>query len=181
MDQQPTDDNASAWIHSGTDAGGKAVCLLTWGPVRAVLTPETVLVTARDLTAAAEAAEADIAIIGHFRETLGLDLNTAGRMVLDIRKRRPLRPGTPALRIAGVAGAKTGKPLVHIARGSMKGEMTPDEARDMALHWTQAAAAAQIDVRLRYALGEWDHLTPDGIERLFALVKETRSGRADRE
>lgn len=175
MTEQP-----SLWIHSGTDAHGNAACRLTWGPtVDVVLTPETVLTTARDLTAAAAAAENDIAVIDSFRATLKLDMTTIGRMVLDIRKRRPVPKGTPALRIAALAGVRSGKPLVHIACGSMKGELTPDEARDIALYWTQAATAAQIDVRLRYALGEWDHLTPDDIERLFAIVKGF-AGPADR-
>ncbi|PZG77141.1 hypothetical protein C1I97_37170, partial [Streptomyces sp. NTH33] len=78
-----------------------------------------------------------------------------------------------ALRIEAVAGVTTGLPHVNIARGSMKGQLTPDEARQMAAHWTEAAVAAQIDVRLRYALGEWDHLTTDDIEQLFTILQKT--------
>ena len=32
--------------------------------------------------------------------------------------------------------------------------------------------AAQIDVRLRYALGEWDRLNVVEIDRLFALIQD---------
>ena len=51
--------------------------------------------------------------------------------------------------------------------------MDPDTAREMANHWVQAALAAQIDVRLRYALGEWDRLNVVEIEELFTLMRET--------
>ncbi|MFM9563268.1 MULTISPECIES: hypothetical protein [Streptomyces] len=166
-------DNRICYIRSTIDPrDGTAACLLDWGPTaQALLAPETVLNTSLDLMAAAAAAEADVAVIKVFRTKLQLDMNTIGRMVLDIRADRAHRSGKAALRISAVAGAKTGKPYVHIARGAMKGELTPDEARQMAQHWTEAAVAAQIDVRLRYALGEWNHLTPADIERLFALLQ----------
>ncbi|HEX4813353.1 MAG TPA: hypothetical protein VFV66_11435, partial [Nonomuraea sp.] len=127
-----------------------------------------------DLMAAAAAAETDVAVIKVFQSKLRLDLNTIGRLVLDIRAARAHRTGKSALRISAIAGARTGKPLVQIARGSMKGELDPDEARQMAQHWTEAAMAAQIDARLRYALGEWDHLTPGDIERLFTILQKVQ-------
>jgi hypothetical protein len=169
-----TADDHTAYIRSTTDDNGKAACHLQWGTVTKLLTPETVLTTARDLMAAAAAAETDIALIDSFRTTLQLDINTIGHMILDIRKRRPTPKGKTALRISAVAGARTAKPYVHIARGPMKGELDPDEARQMAQHWTEAAIAAQIDVRLRYALGEWNHLDTTAIENLFTLLQKTQ-------
>jgi hypothetical protein len=170
-----TADDHTCYIRSTIDPETrKGACLLRWGPITALLAPEEVLTTARDLMAAAAAAETDIALIHAFRQELGLDLNTIGHMVLNVRRHRPTPTGKPALRITAVAGAKTGRPYVHIARGSQKGELTPDEAREMAVHWTEAATAAQIDVRLRYALGEWGHLTPDQIEDLFALLQKAQ-------
>ncbi|MFF8034896.1 hypothetical protein [Streptomyces sp. NPDC016626] len=161
------------FIRSTTDpADGTAACLLTWGPVEALLTPTKTLATARDLMAAATYAESDVAFLDMCREQLRLDEETAGRMLLDVRGRRPAPPAPVALRIHAVAGYNARRPYVHISRGSMKGELTPDEARQMALHWTEAAVAAQIDVRLRYALGEWNHLTPDDVEHLFTLLQE---------
>jgi hypothetical protein len=152
-----------------------AACLVDWGPaVQTLITPDVALTTARDLMAAAAAAETDIALIDSFRTTLQLDINTIGSMVADVRTRRPAPKGKTALRISAVAGAHTGKPYVHVARGSMKGELTPDEARQMAQHWTQTATAAQIDVRLRYALGEWDHLDATAIEELFTLIQKAQ-------
>ncbi|MFD5468872.1 hypothetical protein [Streptomyces sp. NPDC127105] len=166
-----TDDH-TVWIASAVDREGKAACHLTWGRTEALLKPQVVLDTARDLAAAAAHAETDVALLGVLRDRLGLDIQTAGRLLLDVRARRAMPPTPSALRIEAVAGMKTGMPYVHVARGSMKAELTPDEAREMAGHWTQAALAADNDVRLRYALGEWDHLTPAQIDALFKTMQE---------
>lgn len=161
-------------ISSTTDRDGKAVCLLEWGPIRALVTTAVVRTTARDLMAAAISAETDIAMIEAFREDLGLDDRVLGAALASVRSRRPAPAGQSALHIAAVAGANTGKPYVNIARGSMVGQLDPDEARTMAQHWMEAATAADIDVRLRYALGEWDHLDAPAIEDLFALMQKVQ-------
>ncbi|MBK3575118.1 hypothetical protein JHN63_15115 [Streptomyces sp. MBT65] len=162
--------SSDAYIRSTIDPDTrKAACLLRWGPIEALITPENTLATARDLMAAAAHADTDIALLAWCRKQLKADPNTAGHMVLDIRALRtaPTGPGHSALRIESVAGAKTGKPYVNIARGSMKAQLDPDEAREMAGHWIQVAVAAQIDVRLRYALGDQPGLTADDIEQIF--------------
>lgn len=148
-----------------------AACLMQWGPLQALLKPDVVLTTARDLMAAAAHAEADIALIKTFRKGFKTDPETVGHIVLDVRANRPAPTGKAALRIEAVAGVETVQPYVNIARGSMKRQMDPDVAREMALHWTEVAVAAQIDVRLRYALGEWDQLTPTEIDRLFGMMR----------
>lgn len=150
---------------------GTAACLLTWGPVETLVTPTMALATARDLMAAAAHAESDIAFLAMCRESLRLDEQTAGQMLLDIRGRRPAPPTPAALRIQAVAGYNTRRPYVHISRGSQQASLDPDEARQMAMTWTEAATAAQTDVRLRYALGEWNRLTPNEIEDLFLTVQ----------
>ncbi|MFJ6386431.1 hypothetical protein ACIQJT_02360 [Streptomyces sp. NPDC091972] len=171
MTRPPTDEHG-AYIRSTIDPDTrKAACLLRWGPVEALLTPEVTLNTARDLTAAAAHAETDIAFLDWCRHSLKVDLNTAGHMLLDIRAGRPAPQDKVALRIEAVAGAKTGLPIVRVGRGSMKGDLTPDEARQMARHWTEAATAAQIDVRLRYVLGEHPALTPGDIDQIFSQLQ----------
>ncbi|WP_405856148.1 hypothetical protein OG407_07315 [Streptomyces sp. NBC_01515] len=161
-----------AWIRSTIDpTTRKAACLLRWGQVEALLTPEVTLTTARDLMTAAAYAETDVATLDWCRRSLKIDAITAGRMVLDIRKNRPAPTGRSALRIEAVAGADTGKPFVNVARGSLKAQLDPDGAREMAGHWTEAASAAQIDVRLRYALGEHPGITDADIEQIFARVR----------
>lgn len=168
---QLTADDRVCHIRSTHDGDGKAACLIQWGPVTALLDPAAVLATARDLTAAAIAAETDIALIQTFREELKADDQMLAVILSTVRGHRPMPHAAVALRIEAVAGHRTGLPLVHIARGSMKGELTPDEARGMALTWISTATAAQIDVRLRYALGEWDRLTQAEIEQLFTLIQ----------
>lgn len=160
------------YVSSTLDDAGKAAVLMQWGAIQAVLTPEVTLTTAQDLMAAASNAEADIALIKAFREELRLDDHVLGRMLQGVRSRRPHAGGKAALRIEAVAGMKTGLPYVNIGRGSMKRQLDPATAREMALHWTEAAVAAQIDVRLRYALGEWDKLNVVEIEELFTLMRE---------
>lgn len=166
------DSDYTIYVSSTLDDTGKAAVLMTWGRIQAVLTPEVTLTTARDLMAAAAAAEADIALIRTCREVLELTDNMLGHLLQDVRSRRPRPEGKTALRIEAVAGMKTGLPYVNIGRGSMKRQMDPDTAREMASHWIEAAVAAQIDVRLRYALGEWDKLNVVEIEELFTLIRQ---------
>lgn len=165
--------NDTVWIRSTIDpTTGDAACHLGWGgSVQALLTPEVVMATARDLMVAAAGAEADIALIESLREDVHADDDVVGGLLTAVRQRRTAPAARVALRIATVAGAKTGKPYVHIARGSMEGRLNPDEARQMAQHWTEAAAAAQIDVRLRQALGEHPDITDSDIEQIFARMQ----------
>lgn len=161
------------YVSSTLDDAGKAAVLMQWGSIQAVLTPEVTLTTARDLLAAADAAESDIALIRTSRKVLHADDRTLWLLLQEVRSRRPKPQGKTALRIEAVAGMKTGLPYVNIGRGSMKRQMDPETAREMAMHWTEAAVASQIDVRLRYALGEWDRLNVVEIEELFTLMRET--------
>lgn len=169
-----TPDDRVCHVHSTLNDDGKAAVLMEWGPIQALLTPELVFTTARDLMAAAVSAETDIALVNALRKDVRLDDQTLGVMLQAVRSRRPAPAGKTALRISAIAGANTGKPYVQIARGSMSGQLSPDEARTMALHWTETAVAAQIDVRLRYALGEWDRLNVVEIEDLFKLIQEAQ-------
>lgn len=160
-----------ATICSSVDpATGRAACLFRWGTVEALLQPDVVVNTARDLMAAAADAEADVALIRSLREDIQAEDDIVAAMLAAVRRRRGVPAARVALRIAAVAGAKTGKPYVHIGRGSMRGELSPDEAREMAQHWTQAAVAAQIDARLRYVLGELEQLAPGDIEEIFTKL-----------
>lgn len=166
-----TDSDRVCLIRSTLDDQGKAACLVTWGSLRSIATPAAVLGTARDLTAAAAGAEADVALISGLREDFHMQDGGVGAILNAARVRRALPPMPSFLRVHTVAGAHTGQALVHIGRGSMEGELTPDEARDMALHWTEAAVAAQLDARIRYALGEWGALDPDDVDRFFTILQ----------
>lgn len=171
------EDDGNIWIKSGYQ-GGKAVCELQYGTTRVTLTPEVTLVTARDLHAAAARAEDDIALIKVLTDRVKLDLRAVGLVLGDVRTRRPMLTGKPALRIEAVAGHATGEPYVHIARGSMSSSLSPDDARQMALHWTEAAVAAQLDARLRYVLGDFPHITEDDLGRIFAGMQDAGGGPA---
>lgn len=170
-----TEDDGNLWIKSGHQAG-RAVCELQYGDTHVVLSPETTLITARDLHAAAARAEDDIALIKVLTDRVKLDLRGVGLVLGDVRTRRPMLTGKPALRIEAVAGHATGQPYVHIARGSMAAALSPDQAREMAQHWTEAAVAAQHDARLRYVLGDLPHITADDLTRIFAGMLDAGGG-----
>lgn len=170
MTEQISND-AVCQIRSTVDGDGRAACLMTWGPVQAQLTPEVTVATARDLMAAAVRAETDIALIDTFRKKFRADDRMLATVLTEVRGRRALPRTKVALRIEAVAGQRTGKPLVGIGCASMDGQLSPDEARGMAVQWIEAATSARLDVRLRYALGEWGDFTPDQVERLFVLIQ----------
>ncbi|WP_432169095.1 hypothetical protein [Streptomyces sp. 1222.5] len=172
MPESPDAHDSICWIQSTLDDDGQPACLMRWGRVGAVLPLPVVLRTARELVAAACAAETDIALIETFRQDLKADDDALGGVLSLVRGRRPMPEGRVALRIAAVAGANTGKPYVHIGRGSMDGHLSPDEARGMALHWIQAAVASQFDAKLRDALGKWDRLNIVEIEDLITMMRE---------
>ncbi|UAX56789.1 hypothetical protein K5X85_29110 [Streptomyces sp. A144] len=166
----PTDSDRVCLIESTHDQG-KPACLVTWGTVRSIAAPAAVLGTARDLMAAAAGAETDVALIAGLREDLKLQDGGVGAVLEAVRARRTPPPTPSFLRVHTVAAARTNRPLVHIGRGSMKGALTPDEARAMAQQWTEAAVSAQMDVRIRYALGEWGALDPDDVDRFFTILQ----------
>jgi hypothetical protein len=164
-----TDDQIT--IESGATSTGNAACYLRWPGGGVLLHPPVVLATARDLHAAATRAETDIALIAVLRDRVGMDMQEIAAMLRDVRTARPLPAAKVALRIEAVAGAGTGRPYVHIARGSMKASLSPDSAREMAGHWIEAAVAAQIDARLRYVLGEYDQISGDDVDNIFAGMR----------
>lgn len=173
MTQPPADDARTCWIQSVIDPHTrKPACLLSWGKTHALLTPEATLATARDLMAAAAGAEADIALVRSLREDVHADDQVVAGLLYAVRTRRATTPATHiALRVSAVAGANTGKPYVQIARDSMQGQLDPDEARQMAQHWTETAVAAQIDIRLRQALTEHPTITDPDIEQIFERMQ----------
>lgn len=164
-----TDDQLT--IESAVTAAGNAACYLRWTGAGVLLEPPVVLATAHGLNAAASRAETDIALIDVLRDRVRMDIQAIAAMLREVRTARPLPAARVALRIEAVAGAGTGLPYVHIARGTMKASLSPDAAREMAGHWIEAAVAAQLDARLRYVLGEHDQITSTDVEDIFAGMR----------
>jgi hypothetical protein len=178
-----TETSDGVWLNSSADPEtGAPVCVVectTGGKTIArIIEPETAMNTARELCAAAASAEVDIAMMKVLRSLDAPD-HVIGGLLRDIRQARPMPEGKVALRIAAVAGYHTMQPYVRIGLGSLNAELTPDGARQMAQHWTEAAAAAQIDARLRYVLGGIEALNGDDIEDVFYQVR--RAGGDPRE
>jgi hypothetical protein len=165
------DDGSTMYIQSGVHIDtGRGICVLEWGDVRAMLEVPRVHDTAHALHTAATRAEDDIALINTLRDT-GMDMTTAVSVLADVRAARGPIPGRPALRVDVVAGANTGLPFVHIARGRMEAALTPDMAREEATRWTECAVASQFDARLRYVLGDYPQLTDLDVDRIFTDLR----------
>lgn len=165
---QDTTLHLQSGVHAQTGAG---MVFLHWGTVHAMIDPALALETAADLHAAATRAETDIALIDVLTNRVGMDLRGTAMMLQDVREKRAMPSGKSALRVSAVAGAGTGKPYVHIARGSMKGSMTPDEARAEATNWAETATAARFDARLRYVLTDYPQLSAVDIDGIFTGLR----------
>jgi hypothetical protein len=146
------------WIESTMDPStGRPMCFIRWGEKEKVVEVERVIATARELFAAAAAAEADVALVASFR-SLDLPDSLIGATLMHAREQRgqlrmPEGP-KPVFRIGAIAGAKTGLPLVSIGLGSRELTMDTQGARDVASDWYETAVASMLDVRIRYTLGD---------------------------
>ncbi len=82
-------DNRVLTIVSGVSAfNGKPYCQVTWGQQSGQLTPDEVREMASHWFDAAAAAEHDALLMAELTKGVGLDLQTAGGLLLNLRKRR---------------------------------------------------------------------------------------------
>jgi hypothetical protein len=156
---EPDDvDLENIWITSAADpTTGAPCCHVVWGEKSKLVPSERVVATARELHAAAAAAEDEVALLGSLR-LIGAEDQSLYAMLVDIRGRRaelrmPEGP-KPIFRIGAFAGAKTGKPLVQIELGSQQLTISAEDARKTGSDWYTTAVASILDVRIRYVLGE---------------------------
>jgi hypothetical protein len=164
----PENVNEIITINSATHPEtGKAICIIKFGHMRKMAEPDIILNTARELNAAAEAAEIDVALMKVVLDDLELPDAACAAIMSKAREARPMPGGKVALRIEAVAGYHTRKPYIHVGLGSTKGSLEPNEARQMAQHWTEAAVTSHFDARLRYVLSDFDQLTEHDIENIF--------------
>ena len=82
-------DNRRMLFHSGVSFDDlRPFIHLAWGSERAQLDPEELRVLARDLMAAAEAADSDALVVRFLKERIGLELNNLGPVMVDMRRFR---------------------------------------------------------------------------------------------
>jgi hypothetical protein len=159
------------WIESTRGPDDKPVCHLTWGRVRCYPPVAAVRLTAIDLVTCAAYAEMMMKLVN-----LGLAAGQVSAFTTDLlRDSKRHRFGDPSTMSLLPAGSSKGREaLVLLTRGTLKGALSPDEARAMALQWLEVAEAAESDQLVSEAL----RATGSGegqAETLFAYLRELRA------
>jgi hypothetical protein len=160
------------WIESTSGPDHKPVCHLTWGHVACYPPVAAVRLTAIDLVTCAAYAEMMMKLVN-----LGLPPAQvsafASDLLSDSERRRFGDPSTLSLLPAG--SSKRKEALVLLTRGSMKGALSPDEARAMALRWLEAAEATESDQLVSEALRATGTADAEQAGKLFGYLRELRA------
>ena len=169
-------ENDGIWIQSTRGPDDEPVCEVTWGPIQCYADVADVRETAIDLVTCAAYAEMMMTLVTR----VGLSAAVVSQFTTELLDGRDKRYfGTKATMTMLPAGStKRGAALVLLKRGSMEGELSPDEARTMALAWLSVAEATESDQLVSEALAA----TSAGVdqERLFGYLRELRrDGTAD--
>jgi hypothetical protein len=167
-------EDESIWIESTRGPDDEPACLITWGSLQFYAPVEDVRQTALDLITCAAYAEMMMTLI--VKAGLGADvvsqftsdlLSGAGRSFFGAKTTVTLLPA---------GSSKRREALVLLSRGSMRGAVSPDEARAMALRWLAVAEATESDQLVSEALratGADEAAT----EKLFGYLRELRKDR----
>lgn len=167
-----TDDDPGILIESTRGPDDEPVCLITWGPHQLYASVAAVRETAGDLMACAAYAEMMMVLVNRVK----MPGNIASGLITDLLDGRAKRylgsPDTVTMIPAG--STRTGTAHILLKRGSMRDELVPREAREMALQWLQVAEGTETDQLLAEALRATGLATVDGQARLFGYLRELR-------
>jgi hypothetical protein len=160
------------WITSTRGPDEQPVCEITWGPLQCYAPVQDVRETAADLMTCAAYAEMMMTLVTQAGLPAGVVSQLATSMLAGREKRFFGAKTTMTLLPAG--SSKRKQALVLLKRGSLDGELFPDEARAMALYWLAVAEATESDQLVSEALRATG--VPDETqERAFAYLRELRS------
>lgn len=169
--------NAGVWIYSTRDLHGNgAACRLVWGPHETYASVAAVRQTAEDLFTAAAYAEliGELLRIGltgdHIAPMVGNMIGARDTPYLGHKETLQLLPGGSTERRAGA---------VVISKGSMHGQLSPSEARQMGRHWLEAAEASEADTLFDRVLRRAEWLGDAELQATFELLADVRQGRVD--
>jgi hypothetical protein len=167
------DASESIWIQSTRGPDDEPVCEITWGPLQCYATVADVRETAIDLVTCAAYAEMMMTLVTR----VGLSADVVSQFTTELLDDRDKRYfGTKTTMLLLPAGStKRREPLVILNRGSMKGSVSPDEARAMALRWLAAAEATESDQLVSEALTATGTADEAAAEKLFGYLRELRS------
>jgi hypothetical protein len=166
------DDDDGIWIASTRDPDNEPVCEVTGGGVRCYAPVGDVRETAADLMTCAAYAEMMMTLITR----AGLGADVVSQLATDMLGGREKRffGAKTTMELLPAGSSKRKQALVLLKRGSLNGEVTPDEARVMALEWFAVAEATESDQLVSEALRATG-VPADTQERLFAYLRELRS------
>ena len=167
-------DDESIWIESTRGPDDEPVCMITWSGLQYYAPVEDVRTTALDLITCAAYAELMMTMVVKVSLSAGVVsrfatelLSGAGRSYFGAKTTLTMLPA---------GSTRRREALVLLKRGSQAGELSPDEARAMALRWLAVAEATESDQLVSEALratGSDEAAT----EKLFGYLRELRSAK----
>ena len=167
-------DSDSIWIESTRGPDDEPCCLITFGPLQAYASVDDVRTTALDLITCAAYSELMMTMVVKVSLSAGVVsrfatelLSGAGRSYFGAKTTLTLLPA---------GSTRRREALVLLKRGSQAGELSPDEARAMALRWLAVAEATESDQLVSEALRATGS-DEAGTEKVFGYLRELRSAR----
>jgi hypothetical protein len=164
----------SILIESTRGPDDEPCCLITWSKLQFYASVEDVRQTALDLVTCAAYSEMMMTLI--VKAGLGADVVSAFTSDLLSGAGRSFFGAKTTLTLLPAGSSRRREALVLLSRGSMRGAVSPDEARAMALRWLAVAEATESDQLVSEALratGADEAAT----EKLFGYLRELRKDR----
>ena len=164
-------DDESIWIQSTRDPDREHSCQLDWGPIQWYAPVADVRSTALDLVTCAAYSEMMMKLVG-----IGLPAAQVSAFTTDLLSdagRTQFGTAT-TLDLLPAGSSRRREALVLVSRGSMRGALSPYEARGMALQWMETAEATESDCLVATAARTALGYDEDGIEALFAALRKLR-------
>ena len=164
-------DDETIRIESTRDPDRERACLIEWGGLQCYASVADVRATALDLVTCAAYAEmmmklVDVGLPAAQVSAFASDLlSDAGRTSFGTATTLDLLPA---------GSSKRREALVLVSRGSMRGALSPYEARGMALQWMETAEATESDCLVATALTSALGATDEDAEALFAALRKLR-------
>jgi hypothetical protein len=160
------------WIQSTRGPDDEPVCEITWGPLQCYAPVADVRQTALDLVACAAYAEVMMTMVLR----VGIPPGTVSGFMTDLLAGtgRSFFGAKTTMTMLPAGSSKRREALVILKRGSRKGELSPAEARAMALRWLAVAEATESDQLISEALRSTG-VGCETQEKMFGYLRELRS------
>ncbi len=168
------DGDESIWIQSTRGPDDEPACEITWGPIQCYAPVGDVRETALDLVTCAAYAEMMMTLITE----VGLPANVVSQFTSDLLSGhgRTYFGAKTTMTMMPAGSSKRREALVLLSRGSMRGALSPHEARAMALRWLAVAEATESDQLVSEALRVTGS-DEAAQEKLFGYLRELRDKR----